>query len=166
MDRCTHLQFVYQAVELKCTMRVPFSLHIPSHLFKVLVHLPFTLFCACCFTHSTKKLLCCLLVMLWCLTQFFYQSFTFLFLWILFLHAKNGLELKWPYFSIPFFSPQIVFFVCFLGFLLLNLTSKPAVQIYMHTRIFIPTESAILPLGSSKLTSLPSQLWTSPVEAC
>lgn len=139
---------------IKCTTRGLFSLHIPSHLFKVFVHLPFTLFCACCFTHSTKKLLCCLLVMLRCLTQFFASLSPFYSFASFFVHAKNGLVLKRPYFSVPFFFWLFYFF-------------SPVIKSHtLHTLIFILIDSSILLLGSSKSTSLPSQLWTPPVEAC
>lgn len=79
---------------------------------------------------------------------------------------KNSRVLNSPYFSIPFFFQcfHCLFVCCFLY----QLTTKLAVQIYMRLVLLVSSPlfpSSILPLGSSKPTSLLSQPWTSPVDA-
>lgn len=103
--------------------------------FKVLVYLPCTLVRACCFTYSTEKALCCLLVALWRLTRFFYQSFTFLFLCVLYFYAKIAKHL------IHHISQLCLFF----------LITTLAAHFWMLPYFPLLTVSPVLPLGSTEL---------------
>lgn len=97
-----------QSWGIKCTTRgAVFAPHSTSP-FQGL-HLPFTLFCTCCFTHSAKKQLCCLPVTLECLNQFFHQS-SVLFLCILSPYTKIAKYLILPISQFHFFFQFVFFF--------------------------------------------------------
>lgn len=118
------------------------------------MHLPFTLFCVCCFTHSTKKQLCCLLVTLWRLTQFFYQSFTFLFL-AFFLSLKKMAK----YLILP--TSQLYFFLVINSPPSWQLKSICALCLYFHPHSFFHSPSWQLKahLAPVSVVDIPSGCW-------
>lgn len=110
MRRCTHLYIVYQAVELN----VPRGGRFPSTF-----HLTFSRSLCIYLSHYSAPVASltlqrnCFAVYLSC-SDASPNSLPVFHLFIplhsSFVHAKNGLELKWPYFSVPFFFWLFYFF--------------------------------------------------------
>lgn len=95
--------------------------------------LPVTLFCACCFTQSTKKQLWCLLVTLCRLTPSRHSSLS-------------------PFHSFAFLcSTSFSLFINLFPFVLNSYYTAGSSNIYVRCAfVFLPTVPVILLLGSSK----------------
>ena len=151
----THLWAKVPSWRIKCIKRgAVFSLCIPPHLFKVFIYLSHYSAPVASLTLQRNSY-----VVYLSRSDASPSTFTFLFPGSHSLRTKTVLiSLR---FSIPFvFFPPIGFYS------FINSPQSWQLKLCAYVAfIFHPRGSSILPLGSSKLTTLLSQLWTSPVEA-